>query len=62
MQLSGSWGCTFKQRNRRTLYLTEDLPGLRLVEQTNNNSGILALGREKIKDSVTDEAEMKSTS
>lgn len=36
--------------NRRShYYLTEDFPGLRLIEEANNDSGILALGSEKEK-------------
>lgn len=31
-----------KEMNRS--YLTEDLPGFRLIEEANNNSGILSLG------------------
>lgn len=48
--------------NRRIHYLTEDLPGLSLIEQANNNSGILALGSEKEKDRVKHGVRMKSTS
>lgn len=46
--------------NRRTNYLTEDLPGFCLIEEANDNSGILALD-EKEKDRVTHGVEIKST-
>lgn len=40
--------------NKITYYLTEDLPGLRLIEQANNNSGILTLEKKrKEKESIT---------
>lgn len=41
IELSCVYGC--KERS----HLTEDLPGLRLVKQANNNPGILPLGSKK---------------
>lgn len=40
-------------------YLTEDLPGLGLIEEANNNPGVLALGRETEKDTVTKKTKNK---
>lgn len=42
---------TFVCDGQRVHYLTEDLSGLRLIEQANNDSGVLTLGSETEKKS-----------